>query len=159
MVSIERHIRGKCSYFRLQVNLKGEEGDGLSLSLLVCYHLYMLISSQRPLWEAQPASSESSHSIMERLNWKKVSIFSSIHTPTTSLIDCDVSGATAFSQPSCTPYSLGTRYIDVGPIPGRGLIFQREGILYSGEIVTKGVKYSLRTDIMYEVVPAELERA
>ena len=47
--------------------------------------------------------------------------------------------------------------MDVDPIPGRILIFEQEGIPHSGEEVTKGVKYSLRTDLMYEVVPAELD--
>jgi hypothetical protein len=48
----------------------------------------------------------------------------------------------------------GARFIDVDPIPGRILIFEQEGVPHSGERVTKGVKYSLRTDFMYEVVPA-----
>ena len=54
------------------------------------------------------------------------------------------------------PALPGAVYIDVEPIPGRILIFEQEGIPHSGERVTKGVKYSMRTDFMYEVVPAEL---
>jgi len=52
------------------------------------------------------------------------------------------------------PYP-GATYIDVEPLPGRVLVFEQEGIPHSGEEVTKGVKYSVRTDFMYDVVPSE----
>lgn len=49
----------------------------------------------------------------------------------------------------------GATYLDVEPLPGRVLIFEQDGIPHSGEEVTKGVKYSVRTDFMYDVVPSE----
>lgn len=51
----------------------------------------------------------------------------------------------------------GAHFIDVDPIPGRILIFEQEGIPHSGEAVTKGVKYCMRSDFMYEVIAEELE--
>ena len=47
-----------------------------------------------------------------------------------------------------SPYSLGARFIDVDLIPGRIYILEQEGLPHSGEKLTKGVKYSLRTDFM-----------
>lgn len=44
------------------------------------------------------------------------------------------------------------RRIDVNPRTGRVLIFQQRGLLHSGDDVLKGVKYTMRTDIMYELV-------
>ncbi|KAF8962932.1 hypothetical protein BDZ97DRAFT_2019974 [Flammula alnicola] len=41
------------------------------------------------------------------------------------------------------------RYFDVEPKKGRVLLFQQRGIYHSGEEVTKGVKYSLRSDFMF----------
>ncbi|KAJ3540150.1 hypothetical protein NMY22_g4426 [Coprinellus aureogranulatus] len=43
----------------------------------------------------------------------------------------------------------GERYIDVEPKKGRVLLFQQAGIWHSGEDVTKGNKYTLRSDLMY----------
>ncbi|KAK0651562.1 hypothetical protein B0T16DRAFT_404177 [Cercophora newfieldiana] len=44
------------------------------------------------------------------------------------------------------------RRIDVDPKAGRVLIFQQRGLLHSGDDVKEGVKYTMRTDLMYEVV-------
>ncbi|KAK4453806.1 hypothetical protein QBC34DRAFT_395124 [Podospora aff. communis PSN243] len=44
------------------------------------------------------------------------------------------------------------RRIDVDPKAGRVLIFQQRGLLHSGDDVKEGMKYTMRTDIMYEVV-------
>ena len=41
------------------------------------------------------------------------------------------------------------RHLDVEPKTGRVLLFQHEGLLHSGANVTRGVKYSMRTDLMY----------
>lgn len=41
------------------------------------------------------------------------------------------------------------RHLDVEPKTGRVLLFQHEGLLHSGADVTRGVKYSMRTDLMY----------
>lgn len=40
-------------------------------------------------------------------------------------------------------------YVDVESRTGRVLIFEHEALMHSGEEVTKGVKYSIRTDFMY----------
>lgn len=54
-----------------------------------------------------------------------------------------VGGATRFSSFD------ETRFYDVDPRPGRVLLFQHRGLLHSGEDVTQGVKYTVRTDLMY----------
>jgi hypothetical protein len=43
------------------------------------------------------------------------------------------------------------RRIDVDPKAGRVLLFQQEGLLHSGDYVTSGIKYTMRTDLMYEL--------
>ncbi|KAL9112485.1 MAG: hypothetical protein Q9227_003327 [Pyrenula ochraceoflavens] len=40
--------------------------------------------------------------------------------------------------------------IDVNPRMGSVLVFQHRGLLHSGDEVKSGVKYTLRTDLMYE---------
>jgi hypothetical protein len=40
---------------------------------------------------------------------------------------------------------------------GRVLIFQHKGLIHSGEPVTAGTKYTMRTDIMYERMLPTLE--
>ncbi|KAH6641697.1 hypothetical protein F5144DRAFT_144728 [Chaetomium tenue] len=42
------------------------------------------------------------------------------------------------------------RRIDVNPKAGRVLIFQHRRLLHSGDDVLAGIKYTMRTDIMYE---------
>ena len=39
---------------------------------------------------------------------------------------------------------------DVLPKIGRILLFQHRGLLHSGDDVLQGVKYTMRTDLMYE---------
>ncbi|KIM43976.1 hypothetical protein M413DRAFT_443043 [Hebeloma cylindrosporum] len=41
------------------------------------------------------------------------------------------------------------RYLDIEPKKGRVLIFQQRGVYHSGEEVTEGIKYTLRTDFMF----------
>jgi len=43
----------------------------------------------------------------------------------------------------------GGAFVDIEPKKGRVLIFQQRGIFHSGEDVTKGVKYALRSDFMF----------
>lgn len=43
--------------------------------------------------------------------------------------------------------------LDVNPREGSVLIFQHDGLYHEGAEVTKGVKYTMRTDILYEWVP------
>lgn len=40
----------------------------------------------------------------------------------------------------------------VEPKIGRVLIFQHRGLLHSGEDVSSGVKFTMRTDLMYKIV-------
>jgi len=57
-----------------------------------------------------------------------------------------VGGATSF-------LSRGEeRKVDVDPKAGRVLIFQHRSLLHSGDDVKKGIKYTMRTDIVYERV-------
>lgn len=42
------------------------------------------------------------------------------------------------------------RRIDVNPRAGRILLFQHKDLIHSGDYVTSGVKYTMRTDLMYE---------
>ncbi|KAG8411003.1 hypothetical protein J3459_016761 [Metarhizium acridum] len=44
------------------------------------------------------------------------------------------------------------RSFDIQAVTGRALIFQKRGLRHSGEVVTEGVKYSMRTDIMYRYI-------
>jgi len=48
-----------------------------------------------------------------------------------------------------------TRYFDVLPKKGRVLIFQQRRLYHSGEEVTKGVKYTLRTDFFFRQIVEE----
>lgn len=52
---------------------------------------------------------------------------------------------------------LGTKekYLDVEPKKGRALIFQQRGVNHSGEEVTEGLKYTLRTDILFRQIVDE----
>ncbi|KAG8831115.1 hypothetical protein FRC17_003643 [Serendipita sp. 399] len=44
------------------------------------------------------------------------------------------------------------RRLDVDPKAGRVLLFQHKDLYHSGDYVTSGVKYTMRTDLMYERV-------
>ncbi|KAJ7594886.1 oxidoreductase domain-containing protein [Mycena floridula] len=44
----------------------------------------------------------------------------------------------------------GRAYSDVEPIPGRVLVFQHDKLLHTGEIVIKGTKCTVRSDILFE---------
>ena len=52
--------------------------------------------------------------------------------------------------------STDHRYLDIEPKKGRVLIFQQRGIYHSGEEVTEGIKYTLRTDFMFRVMYSNL---
>lgn len=55
---------------------------------------------------------------------------------------------------STTFHSL-RNYVDVynvEPKIGRVLIFQHRGLLHSGEDVSSGIKFTMRTDLMYKVL-------
>ena len=54
-------------------------------------------------------------------------------------------GATTFHSDD------GGRDFDVDPKAGRVLIFQHRGLMHSGADVLEGLKYTLRTDLMYKV--------
>ena len=42
------------------------------------------------------------------------------------------------------------RHLDVSPKAGRVLLFQQKGLLHSGADVTRGTKFTMRTDVMYK---------
>lgn len=50
-----------------------------------------------------------------------------------------------------------TKRIDVDPKIGRILIFQHRRLLHSGDLVTKGVKYTMRSDLMFEYEDQDLD--
>lgn len=56
-----------------------------------------------------------------------------------------VGGATSFLS------SDEKRKLDVDPKAGRVLIFQHQRLYHSGDDVRKGIKYTMRTDILYEL--------
>ncbi|KAF4339218.1 oxidoreductase containing protein [Fusarium beomiforme] len=56
-------------------------------------------------------------------------------------------GATAFLD------RKGENRVDVNPKAGSVLIFQHRGLFHEGAMVHKGIKYTMRTDILYEWVP------
>ncbi|CAM1500540.1 Fc.00g097020.m01.CDS01 [Cosmosporella sp. VM-42] len=58
-----------------------------------------------------------------------------------------VGGATAFLE------RRGGKRVDVNPKAGSVLIFQHKGLFHEGAKVNKGIKYTMRTDILYEWVP------
>lgn len=60
-----------------------------------------------------------------------------------------VGGATSFLSAD------GSRKMDVDPKAGRVLIFQHRSLNHSGDDVLAGTKYTMRTDIMYEMVVPE----
>ncbi|QRV81986.1 2OG-Fe(II) oxygenase family protein [Ceratobasidium sp. AG-Ba] len=45
------------------------------------------------------------------------------------------------------------QFVDIEPRVGRALVFQQHGLWHSGEEVTKGMKLTIRSDLMYEVSP------
>ena len=47
------------------------------------------------------------------------------------------------------------KYVDIEPKKGRVLIFQQRSLSHSGEDVTKGVKYALRSDFMFRTREVE----
>lgn len=58
-----------------------------------------------------------------------------------------VGGATAFLSPD------GERRFDVNPKAGSVLIFQHRRLKHEGAVVKEGVKYTVRSDILYEWFP------
>lgn len=44
------------------------------------------------------------------------------------------------------------RKVDVNPKAGRVLIFQQQGLYHAGDDVLEGTKYTMRTEVMYELV-------
>lgn len=55
-------------------------------------------------------------------------------------------GATRFWSPN------KKAFLDVAPNLGQVLVFQQRMLVHSGEPVTAGIKYTLRTEVMYEKV-------
>jgi hypothetical protein len=59
-----------------------------------------------------------------------------------------VGGATAFLSRD------RKRRVDVNPRAGSVLVFQHRGLLHEGAVVEAGEKFTIRTDIIYELVDA-----
>ncbi len=57
-----------------------------------------------------------------------------------------IGGATSFLS------TIEDFKVDVDPKAGRVLIFQHERLYHSGDDVIQGTKYTMRTDIMYELM-------
>ncbi|CAF9927641.1 MAG: hypothetical protein GOMPHAMPRED_004459 [Gomphillus americanus] len=64
-----------------------------------------------------------------------------------------IGGSTSFFSP--WGYQGQEKEIRVKPKVGRVLIFQHAGLLHSGEEVLKGLKLTMRTDIMYQILKEE----
>jgi hypothetical protein len=62
------------------------------------------------------------------------------------LNDVTSGGATRFWTPD------KKHFIDVEPKIGRVLVFQQRMLVHSGEEVTEGIKYTMRSDFMFEQV-------
>lgn len=60
-----------------------------------------------------------------------------------------VGGATAFLSRD------RKRRLDVNLKAGSVLIFQHSGLLHEGALVTEGHKYTVRTDIMYQLIKGQ----
>lgn len=54
-------------------------------------------------------------------------------------------GSTSFFLPN-----FGDKFLDIEPKMGRVLLFQQRNLIHSGEEVTSGIKFSMRTEIMFE---------
>lgn len=65
------------------------------------------------------------------------------HIPDPTDITCK-GGATPFHS-----HKDRERKLDIDPLAGRVLIFQHRRILHSGAEVTKGLKLTMRTEVMY----------
>jgi hypothetical protein len=55
-------------------------------------------------------------------------------------------GSTVFFPPYTSD-----RKVEVEPRIGRVLLFQHRGLIHSGDDVVKGIKLTMRTDIMYTI--------
>lgn len=64
-----------------------------------------------------------------------------------------VGGATSFLS-----YKDEDARVDVDPLCGRVLIFQQNNLLHSGDDVLAGTKYTMRTELMFELVDEGLSR-
>jgi len=54
-----------------------------------------------------------------------------------------------------TTFHYKDRRLDVHPKAGRVLIFQHSRLRHSGDFVTSGTKYTMRSDLMYKLVGTE----
>ncbi|KAF5558429.1 oxidoreductase containing protein [Fusarium napiforme] len=83
---------------------------------------------------------------------KEFETFYTVHLYLNDSIENDPSselegGATSFLD------RKGEKRVDVNPKTGSVLIFQHRGLFHEGATVRKGIKYTMRTDILYEWVP------
>ena len=74
------------------------------------------------------------------------------------LNDVAAGGATRFYQDAKTRPQLPVEVLSVAPVAGRAVLFRQPpeaNILHDGEKLLAGVKYLLRTDVMYRRRRAE----
>jgi hypothetical protein len=60
-------------------------------------------------------------------------------------------GATTFYSGKLQNSGDHRRRLDVDPKVGRVLIFQHKRLLHAGDEVISGIKYTMRSDLMYEL--------
>ncbi|KAF3760592.1 hypothetical protein M406DRAFT_342808 [Cryphonectria parasitica EP155] len=88
----------------------------------------------------------------EEVGWKKFKTFFTLHLYLNDSVaeageDAElVGGATSFVS------NYGSRKVDVDPKAGRVLIFQQRLLTHAGDDVVEGIKYTMRAEIMYELV-------
>ncbi|KAL4974841.1 hypothetical protein BDW66DRAFT_78624 [Aspergillus desertorum] len=72
--------------------------------------------------------------------------------------DLDLEGSLLGGATSFLPrYEEKERHVRVFPKTGSVLLFQQSELLHSGDSVFRGTKFTLRTDVMYELVESESE--
>ncbi|KAJ4000203.1 hypothetical protein F5050DRAFT_1563437 [Lentinula boryana] len=59
---------------------------------------------------------------------------------------------TATLKGGATRFYFQPKFLDVVPKTGSALIFQQRGLYHSGETVQEGLKYTMRTDFMFEQI-------
>ncbi|KAK7746311.1 hypothetical protein SLS53_002270 [Cytospora paraplurivora] len=88
----------------------------------------------------------------EEVDGKKLMTFFTIHLYLNDSVaevgeEADlVGGATSFLSGN------NKTKVDVDPKAGRLLIFQQRGLKHAGDDVVKGTKYTMRTDVLYELI-------
>ncbi|KAL3436915.1 hypothetical protein BDV09DRAFT_164017 [Aspergillus tetrazonus] len=76
--------------------------------------------------------------------------------PERGCMNLDVEGRLLGGATSFLPrYEEKERHVRIFPRTGSALVFQQSELLHSGDPVFRGTKFTLRTDVMYELVESE----